>query len=57
MTILTMSFPFTELEQQEYEKEQIDWSYIHFKDNQMCLNLLEVNGRAYACVRMFVCIL
>jgi len=29
------------LEQQEYEKEKIDWSYIEFSDNQECLDLLE----------------
>ncbi|CAG9464022.1 unnamed protein product [Pedinophyceae sp. YPF-701] len=31
-------------EQQEYEREQIDWTYINFKDNQDVLDLLE--GRA-----------
>eukprot|EP01117_Protostelium_nocturnum_P017407 TRINITY_DN7085_c1_g5_i3.p1 TRINITY_DN7085_c1_g5~~TRINITY_DN7085_c1_g5_i3.p1 ORF type:complete len:1433 (-),score=309.06 TRINITY_DN7085_c1_g5_i3:27-4325(-) len=29
------------LEQIEYEKEKIDWSYIQFADNQDCLDLLE----------------
>eukprot|EP01114_Cavostelium_apophysatum_P016651 TRINITY_DN4783_c0_g1_i3.p1 TRINITY_DN4783_c0_g1~~TRINITY_DN4783_c0_g1_i3.p1 ORF type:complete len:1580 (-),score=460.18 TRINITY_DN4783_c0_g1_i3:46-4674(-) len=29
------------LEQKEYEKEEIDWSYIDFNDNQECLDLLE----------------
>ncbi len=43
---------WTELEQQEYIKEQIDWSYIHFKDNQLCLNLLEVKDRLW----LYVCI-
>jgi hypothetical protein len=30
-----------ELEQKEYEKEKIDWSYIAFNDNQECLDLIE----------------
>eukprot|EP01119_Soliformovum_irregulare_P020308 TRINITY_DN6548_c0_g1_i8.p1 TRINITY_DN6548_c0_g1~~TRINITY_DN6548_c0_g1_i8.p1 ORF type:complete len:1188 (-),score=488.31 TRINITY_DN6548_c0_g1_i8:69-3632(-) len=29
------------IEQKEYEKEKIDWSYINFNDNQECLDLLE----------------
>ncbi|PRP79831.1 putative myosin XI [Planoprotostelium fungivorum] len=29
------------LEQVEYEKEKIDWSYIEFADNQECLDLLD----------------
>eukprot|EP01088_Endostelium_zonatum_P014079 TRINITY_DN294_c0_g2_i1.p1 TRINITY_DN294_c0_g2~~TRINITY_DN294_c0_g2_i1.p1 ORF type:complete len:1666 (-),score=459.95 TRINITY_DN294_c0_g2_i1:2-4921(-) len=29
------------LEQQEYEKEKIDWSKVDFKDNQLCLELIE----------------
>jgi myosin heavy subunit len=29
------------LEQQEYIKEKIDWSYIEFRDNQECLDLIE----------------
>jgi myosin heavy subunit len=29
------------LEQKEYEKEKIDWSYIKFNDNQECLDLIE----------------
>jgi myosin-5 len=29
------------IEQQEYTKEKIDWSYIEFKDNQGCLDLIE----------------
>jgi hypothetical protein len=29
------------MEQEEYTKEQIDWSYIEFVDNQDVLDLLE----------------
>ncbi|GAB2270371.1 hypothetical protein Dimus_037322 [Dionaea muscipula] len=29
------------MEQEEYEKEQINWSYIEFIDNQDILNLIE----------------
>lgn len=29
------------MEQKEYEKEKIDWSYIKFNDNQECLDLIE----------------
>lgn len=29
------------LEQEEYVKEQIDWSFIEFADNQPCINLIE----------------
>lgn len=29
------------VEQQEYIKEQLDWSYINFNDNQECLDLIE----------------
>ncbi|KAM9974680.1 hypothetical protein ACTFIW_008142 [Dictyostelium discoideum] len=29
------------LEQLEYEKEKIDWSYIEFSDNQDCIDLIE----------------
>ncbi|GAM27231.1 hypothetical protein SAMD00019534_104060 [Acytostelium subglobosum LB1] len=29
------------LEQQEYTKEKIDWSYIKFNDNQDCIDLIE----------------
>ena len=31
----------SEIEQQEYIKEKIDWSYIEFRDNQGCIDLLE----------------
>jgi myosin heavy subunit len=30
-----------ELEQDEYTKEGIDWSYVTFKDNQECIELIE----------------
>ena len=29
------------MEQEEYKKEQIDWSYIEFVDNQDVLDLIE----------------
>lgn len=29
------------MEQEEYTKEQIDWSYIEFVDNQDVLDLIE----------------
>lgn len=29
------------LEQKEYEREKIQWSFIHFPDNQDCLDLIE----------------
>ena len=29
------------VEQQEYLKEKLDWSYINFNDNQECLALIE----------------
>jgi myosin heavy subunit len=29
------------LEQQEYEKERIDWTEVTFEDNQICLDLIE----------------
>jgi myosin heavy subunit len=29
------------VEQQEYIKEKLDWSYINFNDNQECLDLIE----------------
>jgi myosin heavy subunit len=29
------------MEQEEYEKEKINWKNIQFKDNQECLDLIE----------------
>ena len=29
------------LEQEEYVREKIDWSYVQFKDNQECIDLIE----------------
>lgn len=29
------------MEQEEYRKEQIDWSYVEFVDNQDVLDLIE----------------
>ena len=29
------------MEQEEYNKEEIDWSYIEFSDNQDVLDLIE----------------
>jgi myosin heavy subunit len=36
-----------EMEQQEYEREDIDWSYIEFQDNLPCIELIEAkpNGK------------
>eukprot|EP01125_Pyxidicula_operculata_P009491 TRINITY_DN3127_c1_g1_i1.p1 TRINITY_DN3127_c1_g1~~TRINITY_DN3127_c1_g1_i1.p1 ORF type:complete len:2214 (+),score=648.11 TRINITY_DN3127_c1_g1_i1:411-6644(+) len=31
------------LEQEEYEKEGIDWKYVKFADNQPCIHLIEKN--------------
>ncbi len=35
------------LEQQEYAKEAIEWSFIDFHDNQPCIDLIE--GRLGIC--------
>ena len=29
------------IEQQEYTNEGIDWSYVHFNDNQSCVDLID----------------
>jgi myosin-5 len=29
------------LEQEEYVKEQIDWKFIEFSDNQRCIEMIE----------------
>ena len=36
------------IEQQEYSNEGIDWSYIHFSDNQSCVDLIDgrPNGKS-----------
>lgn len=39
------------MEQEEYTKEEIDWSYVEFVDNQDVLDLLEK-----VCVCMCVCV-
>lgn len=37
------------MEQEEYKKEEIDWSYIQFVDNQEILDLIEkVNSIQYS---------
>jgi len=38
--ILDMQHVF-KMEQEEYKKEEIDWSYIEFVDNQDILDLIE----------------
>ncbi|KAH1259466.1 Myosin-11 [Glycine max] len=35
------------MEQEEYKKEQIDWSYIEFVDNQDVLDLIEKNNKRF----------
>ena len=32
------------LEQELYEREQIEWSFINFSDNQPCIDLIEIRG-------------
>ncbi|KAL6006810.1 hypothetical protein ACLOJK_032305 [Asimina triloba] len=39
---------FNQMEQEEYTKEQIDWSYIEFVDNQDVLDLIEKDSFACA---------
>ncbi|PNX91377.1 myosin-H heavy chain-like protein, partial [Trifolium pratense] len=42
------------MEQEEYKKEEIDWSYIEFVDNQDILDLIEkIEGISLACDRIF----
>lgn len=37
------------MEQEEYKREEIDWSYIQFVDNQEILDLIEkVNNIQYS---------
>lgn len=31
------------LEQEEYQKEEINWTYVKFTDNQPCIHLIEKN--------------
>ncbi|CAL5415679.1 unnamed protein product [Camellia sinensis] len=38
---------FNQMEQEEYTKEEINWSYIEFVDNQDVLDLIEKIGRLY----------
>ncbi|KAJ0925226.1 putative myosin head, motor domain, P-loop containing nucleoside triphosphate hydrolase [Helianthus annuus] len=33
------------MEQEEYSKEEIDWSYIQFEDNQDILDLIKRNQK------------
>ena len=39
--LLSPSQHVFKLEQQEYVKEAIEWSFISFHDNQPCINLIE----------------
>lgn len=38
------------MEQGEYEKEEIDWSYVEFVDNQEVVDLIEK-----VCFYLFIC--
>lgn len=38
------------MEQEEYTKEEIDWSYIEFVDNQDVLDLIE---KVFSCYTIF----
>ena len=38
------------MEQEEYTKEEIDWSYIEFVDNQDILDLIEKVCAVYLCI-------
>lgn len=37
------------MEQEEYTREEIDWSYIEFVDNQDVLDLIEKVGMLCCC--------
>jgi len=39
------------MEQEEYTKEQIDWSYIEFVDNQDVLDLIE---GMHSCIAIYM---
>ncbi|CAM9378853.1 unnamed protein product [Hapterophycus canaliculatus] len=39
-----------EVEQVDYDKEQIDWSYITFNDNKACLELIDGKGGLFSCL-------
>jgi myosin-5 len=41
------------MEQEEYEKEEIDWSYIEFVDNQDVLDLIEKVQLTLPCILSF----
>ena len=40
-TLFIISQHVFKLEQEEYVKEQIEWEFINFYDNQPCINLIE----------------
>ena len=42
------------MEQGEYEKEEIDWSYVEFVDNQEVVDLIE--KVFYLCSYMLTCL-
>lgn len=44
------------LEQEDYKKEEINWSYIEFVDNQDVLDLIEKVGDCIMCCRLHVCL-
>ncbi|CAN0160389.1 unnamed protein product, partial [Ectocarpus sp. 6 AP-2014] len=39
-----------EVEQVDYDNEQIDWSYITFNDNKACLELIDGKGGLFSCL-------
>ncbi|CAB1106500.1 unnamed protein product [Ectocarpus sp. CCAP 1310/34] len=39
-----------EVEQIDYDNEQIDWSYITFNDNKACLELIDGKGGLFSCL-------
>lgn len=42
------------MEQEEYSKEEIDWSYIEFVDNQDVLDLIEKVAKCFLAVEILL---
>lgn len=64
---MTVSFQHVfKLEQEEYLREAIDWSFINFYDNQPCIDLIEgklgilalldEECKVMLCVKMVLCL-